>query len=85
MNFTVTRVGTELENQLKQYNYNVIHDTSYHDYPAYNGSYTRSLATVENILKETRKVEVLHNLIKNNGQNFDISNLEKELAEKLSI
>lgn len=53
LNFTVTRVGTELENQLKQYNYNVIHDTSYHDYPAYNGSYTRSLATVENILKTT--------------------------------
>lgn len=53
LDFTVTRVGTELENQLKQYNYNVIHDTSYHDYPAYNGSYTRSLATVENILKTT--------------------------------
>ena len=51
LNFTVTRVGTELENQLKQYNYNVIHNTDYHDYPAYNGSYTRSLATVENILK----------------------------------
>lgn len=53
LNFTVTRVGTELENQLKQYNYNVVHDTSYHDYPAYNGSYTRSLATVENILQTT--------------------------------
>ena len=51
LNFTVTRVGTELESQLKQYNYNVIHNTDYHDYPAYNGSYTRSLATVENILK----------------------------------
>ncbi len=51
LNYTVTRVGTELENQLKQYNYNVVHDTSYHDYPAYNGSYTRSLATVENILQ----------------------------------
>lgn len=51
LNFTVTRVGTELENQLKLYNYNVIHDTSYHDYPAYNGSYTRSLKTVENILQ----------------------------------
>ena len=51
LNFTVTRVGTELENQLKQYSYNVIHNTDYHDYPAYNGSYTRSLATVENILK----------------------------------
>lgn len=53
LNYTVTRVGTELENQLKQYNYSVEHNTSYHDYPAYNGSYTRSLATVENILKTT--------------------------------
>lgn len=51
LNFTVVRVGTELENQLKQYQYNVIHNTDYHDYPSYNGSYTRSLATVENILK----------------------------------
>ena len=53
LNFTVTRVGTELESQLKQYGYSVVHDTSYHDYPAYNGSYTRSLQTVENILKQT--------------------------------
>ena len=52
LNFTVTRVGGELEEQLKQYGYNVIHNTDYHDYPSYNGSYTRSLATVENILKE---------------------------------
>ena len=51
LNFTVVRVGTELENQLKQYQYNVIHNTDYHYYPSYNGSYTRSLATVENILK----------------------------------
>ena len=53
MNFTVTRVGTELENYLKQYNINVIHDKSYHDDPSYTGSYTRSLKTVENILKTT--------------------------------
>ena len=53
LNFTVTRVGTELETQLKQYNYNVVHNTDYHDYPAYNGSYTRSFKTVENILQTT--------------------------------
>ena len=53
LNFTVTRVGTELENYLKQYNYNVVHSTDYHDYPAYNGSYTKSLKTVENILQTT--------------------------------
>ncbi len=51
LNYTVTRVGTELETYLKQYNLNVTHNTSYHDYPAYNGSYTRSLQTVENMLK----------------------------------
>ena len=51
LNYTVTRVGTELEQQLKLYNYNVIHNTAYHDYPAYNGSYTRSLTTVESILQ----------------------------------
>lgn len=51
LNYTVTRVGTELEKYLKEYNFNVFHDTSYHDYPAYNGSYTRSLTTVEGILQ----------------------------------
>ncbi len=53
LNYTVTRVGSELENYLKQYNINVVHNTSYHDYPAYNGSYTRSLETVENLLTTT--------------------------------
>ena len=33
LNYTVTRVGTELENYLKQYNLNVVLNTSYHDYP----------------------------------------------------
>ncbi len=51
LNFTVTRVGTELTTQLQQYGYNVLHDTSYHDYPSYNGSYTNSLKTVENLLQ----------------------------------
>ena len=53
LNFTVTRVGTELETYLKKYGYNVIHSTDYHDYPSYNGSYTKSLQTVETILQST--------------------------------
>ena len=53
LNYTVTRVGTELETELKKYNIPVVHNTSYHDYPSYNGSYTRSLTTVQNILKNT--------------------------------
>lgn len=50
LNYTVTRVGTELEMQLKQYGFSTYHDMSYHDYPSYNGSYTKSLQTVQNIL-----------------------------------
>ena len=49
-NFSVVRVGDELEKYLTQYGFNVIHDKTYHDYPAYTGSYTRSQKTVENIL-----------------------------------
>lgn len=51
LNFSVARVGDELTNCLKKYGINVFHDTTYHDYPAYTGSYTRSKNTVENILK----------------------------------
>lgn len=52
-NYSVVRVGNELTNYLTQYGYNVIHDTTYHDYPTYTGSYTRSLQTVEGILSNT--------------------------------
>ena len=51
INFSVARVGNELSKYLKGYGYNATHDTTYHDYPAYSGSYNRSLNTVENILK----------------------------------
>ncbi len=50
LNFSVSRVGDILTDQLLSYNYNVIHDKTYHDYPAYSGSYGRSMATVENLL-----------------------------------
>lgn len=40
---------------------------------------------VENVLNEARKVGNIHNLIKNNGQNFNITEDEQKLAEKLSI
>jgi len=51
LNYSIARVGTELSNCLLSYGFKVTHDKTYHDYPAYSGSYTRSLATVENILQ----------------------------------
>ena len=52
LNYSVCRVGDELTNYLTNYKFNVNHSKNYHDYPAYTGSYTRSLATAEAILKD---------------------------------
>ena len=63
LNYSVARVGTELENHLTNYGFNVTHDQTYHDYPQYSGSYGKSLKTVENILAsqpETQMVIDLH-------------------------
>ena len=40
-----------MANYLIGYGFSVVHDKTYHDYPAYTGSYTRSKKTVEGILQ----------------------------------
>ena len=62
LNYTVSRVGDELEKYLSNYGYNVVHDKSYHDYPAYNGSYNRSLITVKNLLNKYEGTDVVIDL-----------------------
>lgn len=42
-----------------------------------------NLAPIEKTIKEARTIENLHNLIKNNGQNFDLTQEQLELAQKL--
>lgn len=62
LNYSVARVGDELESQLSSYGCNVIHDKTYHDYPSYNGSYSRSLATAESILAENQDIDIVIDL-----------------------
>ena len=62
LNYSVARVGDELENYLSNYGYIVVHDKSYHDYPAYNGSYNRSLVTVNNLLETYKSTDVVIDL-----------------------
>ena len=73
LNFTVSRVGDELDSCLKKYGFNVTHDKTYHDYPAYSGSYTRSAKTVESILK-TNSSDIIIDLHRDaigNKSNYD--------------
>lgn len=62
LDYSVARVGTELEKYLQKKGFNVEHNMTYHDYPAYSGSYARSLETVQNLLieKDTQIVIDLH-------------------------
>ena len=41
------------------------------------------IAPIEKTINEARNVELLHNLIKNNGQNFNLTQEQLELVEKL--
>ena len=40
---------------------------------------------IENTINSARSIELLHNLIKNNGQDFKLTQEEIELANKLSL
>ncbi|MBR3152079.1 MAG: stage II sporulation protein P [Clostridia bacterium] len=53
LDYSVARVGTELANILTSKGYNVAHDVTYHDYPEYTGSYTRSLETAKEVVETT--------------------------------
>lgn len=62
LKYSVSKVGDELENQLKSYGFNVIHNKDYHDYPAYTGSYERSLNTVSNILNTNENIDIVFDI-----------------------
>lgn len=62
LNYSVARVGTELSNELTNLGFNVNHNTTYHDYPAYTGSYTRGLSTIQSILSNSNNAQFIIDL-----------------------
>lgn len=56
---SVVKVGSELTTYMLSYGYNVFHDSTYHDYPSYSGSYGRSMATIENMLTTHPNTDVI--------------------------
>ena len=55
----VVAVGDEITSQLEDAGIGVIHDTTIHDYPSYNGSYERSAKTINDILEEYPTIRVV--------------------------
>lgn len=44
----------------------------------------KEIAPIEKTIKEARTIETLHNIIKNNGKDFNLTNEQIELASKLN-
>ena len=61
-NYTVVRVGRELDRQLQNYGYKVTHSETYHDYPSYTGSYENSYKTVTNLLQKNKNTDIVIDL-----------------------
>lgn len=59
---SVVKVGEDLKQELEKLKFNVIQDKTKHDYPAYTGSYTRSLETVEELLKKNKNAEIVFDI-----------------------
>ncbi len=55
----VVMIGDRITEELEDAGIGVIHDTTIHDYPSYNGSYERSAETVKAILKENPTIKIV--------------------------
>lgn len=55
---SVVAVGDQITAQLKAAGINTVHDTTIHDDPMFNGSYTRSKVTMQNNLKKYPGLQV---------------------------
>ncbi len=55
----VIAVGDEICRALEENGIKTVHDKTYHDYPSYQGSYTRALTTIENQLAEYPSIKIV--------------------------
>ncbi len=55
----VTRVGQAITDKLIENGINTVHDTTYHDTPTYNGSYSRAAATIKKNLQKYPSIQVV--------------------------
>ncbi len=60
--YNVLSLGELVAARLEDAGIHVIHDTSFHDYPSYNGAYSDACASTEEILAENPGIELILDL-----------------------
>ena len=80
----VVRVGAEMATVFRAHGFQVIHDTTLFDYPAYNGAYERSKAAVEQWMKQYPTIRVVLDVHRDAlvGKNGEVYKLVSKEAGK---
>ena len=83
----VVRVGEEMATVFRAYGFQVIHDTTLCDYPAYNGAYDRSKAVAEQWLERYPSIKVVFDvhrdaLVGNEGEVYKL--VSDEAGQKVA-
>ncbi|MGE4275896.1 MAG: stage II sporulation protein P [Lawsonibacter sp.] len=88
----VVKVGEEMATVFRAHGFQVIHDTTLYDYPAYNGSYDRSKAAVEQWLKQYPTIKIVLDVHRDalegsDGQVYKLVSQEagKEVAQVMLV
>lgn len=69
--YTVRRVGDIFTENLEKNGHKVIHDDTVHDYPSFQGSYKRSLDTLNKNLKENDSLKVIFDIHRDGINDID--------------
>lgn len=91
LDYSVVAVGNEIAKQLQAAGISVVHDTTIHDNPSYVGAYSRSEATVENLLTEypsaTVTIDIHRDAIGNDeaGKSKPTCTIDGEKAAQIMI
>lgn len=77
-------IGRVVKEKLIEGGIEVIHDTTVHDYPSYNGAYTRSAATTKNRINENPDINIVLDIHRDAVQSDDGSKLSlvTQIADK---
>lgn len=57
--YNMCRIGDIVSDTLNSHGIKTIHDKTIHDYPSYQGAYTRALKTIEKNIKENPEIKVV--------------------------
>ncbi len=57
--YNMCHIGAIVSETLSSYGIKTVHDKTIHDYPSYQGAYTRALKTIENNLKEYPSIKIV--------------------------